>query len=507
MSHINLDLQASHKMLQLLDEANDNTESIIDQFPGIFLIVNEEHQILRANLQFMNLFALSAEDVLRAPLSGFFRKENWKLFAHYMRQFLDAGQTTQMARFELGLRACSESTQDQTECPYHWTLTRRDVKNMGEGRLVAVFGSDVSAVREAEQRLIDVFTSIPLGIFSVNRDGRIGETYSRYLEAMLGNGRLAGSTLDEALFAGAKATMSAEEREGCKSIAECLGKSEFDFGSYARLFPQLIFRQQQGEGRDGKGDLWLKVTYQPIVFDGLVEQLLIILEDRTAIVNAERVALQAAKDREKAQAMEKQSLALYEAAIRDPLTGLYTRLYMKDSVAAMTWSHDHHDLPDMSVVIFDIDHFKKVNDTYGHKSGDAVLAQVGSVLLQRVQESDIPVRFGGEEFLVFLHEDVGTAKVLAELVRADIESMSFDLGDTVIRVTISAGVAGRVRGESLDDFMNRADQLLYKAKKNGRNQVIAERRHPRGEKADIEAQQDDAASGAGAGIQEQDSNS
>lgn len=72
MSRINLDLQASHKMLMLLDEANANTESIIDSIPGIFLIVNENHEILRTNLEFTRLFGLDAEDVFRMPLSRFF---------------------------------------------------------------------------------------------------------------------------------------------------------------------------------------------------------------------------------------------------------------------------------------------------------------------------------------------------------------------------------------------------------------------------------------------------
>lgn len=484
MSRLNLDLQASHKMLQLLDEANENTESIIDQFPGVFLIINEEHQILRANLHFTALFGLDTESILRAPLSRFFRQESWKLFAHYARRLLDQDEVYATTCFEIGLKA-RDPEHAPGERPYHWTLALREVRNPGEGRLLSVFGSDVSAVREAEQRLIDVFTRIPLGIFSINRDGRIGETYSNYLEAMLGSGSLSGAPLEEVLFAPARDTMSPEEREGCAAIYACLGKSEFDFGSYATQFPQLIHRRQPGKR---KSALWLKITYQPIVFDGVVEQLLIILEDRTAIVNAERAALQAAKDREKAQALEKQSLALYEAAIRDPLTGLYTRLYMKDAVAALTWSHDHAEIPDVSVAIFDIDHFKKVNDTHGHKNGDLALARVGSVLLRHVRDSDIPVRFGGEEFVIFMPADAGTAKAFAETIRTEVEALELDLGDTVLRLTISAGVAGRSKGERLDDFMNRADQLLYKAKKNGRNQIVTERRHPRGEHACVEEQ-------------------
>lgn len=89
MSHINLDLQASHKMLMMLDEANANTESVINQIPGIFLIINENHEVLRANDGFSTLFGLS-EDSFRLPLSRFFKKEHWKIFAHNIQQIIDS---------------------------------------------------------------------------------------------------------------------------------------------------------------------------------------------------------------------------------------------------------------------------------------------------------------------------------------------------------------------------------------------------------------------------------
>ena len=151
---------------------------------------------------------------------------------------------------------------------------------------------------------------------------------------------------------------------------------------------------------------------------------------------------------------------------------------MKDAVAALLWEHDHHEIPEVSMVIFDIDHFKKVNDTYGHNNGDVVLSQVAGEILRQSQEPAIPIRFGGEEFVVFMPSECGAAFELAERVRKKVEAMEFDLGATAIRVTISGGVAAHRKGEVLDDFMNRADQLLYKAKENGRNQTMAERRNP-----------------------------
>ena len=352
-------------------------------------------------------------------------------------------------------------------------MTKRHVKNLGEGRLVTVFGDDISEMRETERRLVRVFTSIPLGIFTLNKNGTIGDSYSSYLESILDCGKLAGMAVDDVLFKPAFASMDHEAIRGIMAILECMGKSVLAYGAFAQTFPQEIFHNTKTDPKNGR---WLKITYQPIVFDQVVEQLLIILEDRTAIVNAEREMIEAARDREKAKDLEMQSLALYESAIRDPLTGLYTRLYMKDAVSTLLWSHDHHEIAQMSMAIFDIDHFKKVNDNHGHTVGDLILREVAGIILKQCQGTEIPIRFGGEEFVVFMSDDGDTALSLAERVRKDVEALSSDVGDAVIRVTISCGVAAHRKTETLDDFMHRADQLLYKAKENGRNQTMFERR-------------------------------
>ena len=474
MSHINLDLQASHKMLTLLDEANVNTESVIDSIPGIFLIINEDHEVLRANLEFIRLLGLASEDILRLPLARIFRPESWKIFAHNIKQIVESDAPDAVLKFEMGLTVSDGGS--RCERPFHWTLSRRSINTPGEGLLVTVFGDDISEMRETERRLLRVFTSIPLGIFTMGQDGTIGDSYSSYLEALLDCGQLAGTVVDDVLFKPALPAMSADEIAGIAAVRQCVGRSVLEYGAFSRTFPQQIFHQTGSEAKDGR---WLKITYQPIVFDRIVEQLLIILEDRTAIVNAEREMLDATLDREKAMALEKQSLARYEEAIRDPLTGLYTRLYMKDAVAALLWSHDHHEISELSMAIFDIDHFKNVNDSHGHKNGDRILREVAGVILR--QSPEIPIRFGGEEFLVFIPDRHEAAFALAERVRREVEAMRIDLGGAVIQVTLSAGIATHCQGETLDDFMHRADQFLYLAKNNGRNQTIPEPKIQAGE--------------------------
>lgn len=463
MANINLDLQASHKMLLLLDEANTHTESVIDQIPGVFLIINEQHEVLRANQEFVALVGLAQEEALRILLSKYFLPKNWEIFARQIKTVVTRGATAGAVRFELDMNAQGADSAEEGK-PFHWILTWMEVRNKAEGQLLSVFGHDMSDMRATERRLVEVFTSIPLGIFSLNANGRLSTPHSSYLSAMLDRDDLAGQHVDDVLFKPALAHMDESARLGAKAVTECLGKSQLEYEHYSRQFPSEVFHQANQEGGGGR---YFRITYQPIVLNHTVAQLLIILEDRTAVVNAERDISLAAKEREA-------SLAVYESAIRDPLTGLFTRLYMKEAVDALLVRHNAGTLPQLSMAIFDIDHFKKVNDSHGHKSGDLVLSQVAQVVLDQAAAHDIPIRFGGEEFVVFLPSAASAARDLAERIRLAVQALRIDVGDKVIAVTISGGTVGHKPGEALEDFLHRADTYLYEAKHSGRNQNVSE---------------------------------
>jgi len=123
--------------------------------------------------------------------------------------------------------------------------------------------------------------------------------------------------------------------------------------------------------------------------------------------------------------------------------------------------------------MFDIDHFKAINDAYGHINGDEVLRSVGGLILENARGGDLAVRLGGEEFAIFMFAgtEAGGA-VLAERIRAGVEKLTFEaiMGDR--RVTISAGIAMRRQHEDLKSFIGRVDGALYLAKHLGRNQVM-----------------------------------
>ena len=131
----------------------------------------------------------------------------------------------------------------------------------------------------------------------------------------------------------------------------------------------------------------------------------------------------------------------------------------------------------LCAMMIDIDFFKKVNDTYGHASGDAVLRGVASIIKSTLRESDIPSRYGGEEFAVLLpYTHIDEAKIVGERLRKAVESTPISINDEdseaqSIGVTISMGLAEFNTKESGEELFERADKALYKAKEGGRNRV------------------------------------
>jgi diguanylate cyclase (GGDEF)-like protein/PAS domain S-box-containing protein len=160
--------------------------------------------------------------------------------------------------------------------------------------------------------------------------------------------------------------------------------------------------------------------------------------------------------------------ALREMATIDPLTSLYNRRRFSEFLAHEIDRNKRYQT-DLSVIMFDIDHFKNINDTHGHEEGDKVLKSFGARMKDIIRESDIIARWGGEEFMVLaVNSDVKNAQIVAEKIRADIESQHFA---GAAKFTVSAGVSQIEPDDDAADLIDRADKALYHAKSNGRNQV------------------------------------
>ncbi len=157
----------------------------------------------------------------------------------------------------------------------------------------------------------------------------------------------------------------------------------------------------------------------------------------------------------------------------DVLTGLRTRRYVHE-VLAIEFLRARRYASPLCVMMVDIDHFKDVNDTWGHPAGDRVLRGVSSVLLRELRKTDVIGRYGGEEFLAVLSQsDLEGARVLAERWRHEVEAGAFEAGvDAPVQSRVSIGVAQyRPEMKSPDDLVAAADAALYRAKEKGRNRV------------------------------------
>ena len=172
---------------------------------------------------------------------------------------------------------------------------------------------------------------------------------------------------------------------------------------------------------------------------------------------------------------------LEELSKTDALTGIRNRRSLEQELQTR-FEHARRYQRPMSVVMVDVDHFKTVNDRFGHPAGDTVLRCVARVLERATRQSDAVARFGGEEFVVILPETpLFEALQFAEKIRASVAAEAADLSCAPERVTVSLGVASipHSRFETAEAMLNAADQALYRAKNNGRNRVECERRRER----------------------------
>jgi diguanylate cyclase (GGDEF)-like protein len=165
---------------------------------------------------------------------------------------------------------------------------------------------------------------------------------------------------------------------------------------------------------------------------------------------------------------------LERIAKHDHLSGLLNRISLFSSVDAEIERALRSGTP-LSGIMIDIDHFKNINDNYGHQCGDDVIRMIGKWLLGNLRKYDLAGRYGGEEFFVVLpNTRLSHAVKIAERFRKTIQDYGLSCNDALIRITASMGVAEYRMGETRDMWINRADQAMYVAKNRGRNQVVAD---------------------------------
>lgn len=163
---------------------------------------------------------------------------------------------------------------------------------------------------------------------------------------------------------------------------------------------------------------------------------------------------------------------IQDMAARDPLTGLINRRKMLD-VLAQHAALSQREVLAFSLAYIDLDHFKQVNDSWGHRVGDEVLRGFADEAQRLLRETDVMARWGGEEFLVLLPDlPPGSPIIAVERMRSVLAGMGLSASAPALRMTFSAGIAVHRLGETMDETIERADKALYQAKASGRNQIV-----------------------------------
>jgi diguanylate cyclase (GGDEF)-like protein len=167
---------------------------------------------------------------------------------------------------------------------------------------------------------------------------------------------------------------------------------------------------------------------------------------------------------------------LKHLAETDPMTGLWNRRYFTHTSATL-WALARREQSHLSLIMIDIDRFKKVNDTYGHKVGDDVIIALAQILMESIRTSDLACRFGGEEFLILLPETpLEGAAVIAEKIRKRVENHGIELDNReTLHFTVSLGVSQteNLHDPNIEATIQRADNALYAAKNAGRNTLVS----------------------------------
>jgi len=173
-----------------------------------------------------------------------------------------------------------------------------------------------------------------------------------------------------------------------------------------------------------------------------------------------------ARDKMKAETeLKRANKRLEELSITDDLTGIYNRRHFYDKLSQEIARADRHQRP-LSLLMFDVDHFKSYNDTHGHLAGNRILERVGRIVSEEIREVDMGFRYGGDEFTLILPEtSKENARVVAERIRKAFEKCKFD------ETTLSIGIAQYDVKSDLDILIKHADEAMYKAKNRGGNKI------------------------------------
>ncbi|PKH03578.1 histidine kinase [Psychromonas sp. MB-3u-54] len=211
-------------------------------------------------------------------------------------------------------------------------------------------------------------------------------------------------------------------------------------------------------------------SYRQYLLTNLNKTLNLKIDNKTKALQDLNESLER-KIKERTQKIENSKALLQDVAFKDNLTNIFNRHYLFEISPALLTASAETQTP-LSLLLIDVDHFKKINDTYGHLIGDNILKVIVQNILKKLRADDVFVRFGGEEFIVLLPKaNIDESVIVAEKLRLCVEQNDYRNNGMAIPITISIGASQYQSKETLEKLIGRADLALYNAKESGRNQV------------------------------------
>lgn len=299
--------------------------------------------------------------------------------------------------------------------------------------------------------LMDILQNIDAGLVVMNRNYEV-ELWNSFMQNH--SGKVPESVLEKSIFSIFPELPEAWFRRKAESVFILQNAAFTTWEQRPYLFRFSHYRPITGTAPH----MYQNTTLIPLMDSrGRVEHICLIVYDVTDTAMSKLALKQANRQ-------------LRNLSRTDHLTSLFNRGHWESRLIQEFQRFDRYQLP-ASLIMLDIDHFKRINDTYGHTTGDEVIRLVSSSICQQLREGDIAGRYGGEEFGIIL---TGTrregASLLAERLRNQIEQLSLVIGDEIIKFTISLGICELDTSiASYQEWLERADQALYQAKENGRN--------------------------------------
>ncbi len=329
---------------------------------------------------------------------------------------------------------------------------------------------------EAWTELLDDVVRFGEELRPVEAPERVAEHVSGLLEGLLGPHRLAvlelaGERAGEARLLGASPR---EDWPATWPLTAPVPRDGFsaDSGALARARAEALLPEAAGDWfRGAQGWFVLGVAPSPLLSAAFV----VATPAGTAFQSQDLCSMLALALRTTAEHLHELVVLdrLRSLAIADHLTGVHNKRYFVARLAEEVLRARRHGRP-FALVMLDLDHFKRVNDTHGHDAGDAVLRELGALLRALARGDDVPARYGGEEFAVLLPDtDLQGAHAFAERLRVRVEALDVIVRGVRLPITASLGVALHSGGgTSGDDLVKAADEALYRAKQSGRNRVV-----------------------------------